>query len=243
MPPEKIKQSLLEAGWNEKDADEAVTILHPREEKQEEKVTKKASEKLSAVDTQEGTQEDIGESAPEDVPKEPPRSQIVAQRYVQSQPEASPERPDIVESTDPTKLASVEADNEAATRAAETIAQELADKDQVADTSERPHTDAPWLEHQVDIYDVTPEEREEMIRTVYRTNEKLSPQTIHALLGIDVDLTELEESYAKRHAASNRITVGQIITIMILSILLAGFGFVFGMYYFEVGPFHPSMNS
>ena len=215
VPPEKIKQSLLEAGWNEKDADEAVTILHPRDEKKQ-KQTQEASH-------------------PDDATDQSPSSQIVAQRYVQSETEVSPKQINTEQTTQP--------DDEAAVQAAETITQELASKTKATDTTERPHTDAPWLEHQVDIYDVTPEEREEMIRTVYRTNEKLSPQTIHALLGIDVDLTELEESFAKRHAASDRVTAGQITTIVILSLLLAGFGFVFGMYYFEVGPFHPSMNS
>lgn len=214
VPPEKIKQSLLEAGWNEKDADEAVIILHPRDEKKQKQIQEA--------------------SHPDDATDQSPSSQIVAERYVQSETEVSPKQVNTEQITQP--------DDEAAVQAAETITQELASKAQAADTTERPHTDAPWLEHQVDIYDVTPEEREEMIRTVYRTNEKLSPQTIHALLGIDVDLTELEESFAKRHAASGRITAGQIATIVILSILLAVFGFVFGMYYFEVGPFHPSMN-
>ena len=243
MPPEKIKQSLLEAGWNEKDADEAVTILHPHEEKQQEKVQEKVQDKVFeekfVEDTAEGTQEDTAEDTTGDVPEEAPRSQIVAQRYVQSQLETPPKR---VDSLDVTESPSVDTDDEAAVQVAETINQELADKAQATDISERPHTDAPWLEHQVDIYDVTPEERDEMIRTVYRTNEKLSPQTIHALLGIDVDLSEFEESYAKRHADANRITLGQIITITILSVLLALFGFIIGMYYFEVGPFHPSMN-
>ncbi len=105
----------------------------------------------------------------------------------------------------------------------------------------RPHSDAPWLENKIDIYDVSEKEREQMIRTVYRTNERLSPQTIHALLGIDVDLTEIEQRYQQK-VYKNELSLLQIILIIFLSILLSVVGFIYGMYYFEVGAFHPSVN-
>ena len=110
------------------------------------------------------------------------------------------------------------------------------------ETAERPHQDAPWLKESVDIYDVTPEEREEMIRTVYRTNERLSPQTIHALLGIDVDLSAYELSYAERRRKEEGIGGLQLFIILIASVAIAAIAVFFGMYYFEVGPFHPTVT-
>lgn len=104
----------------------------------------------------------------------------------------------------------------------------------------RPHTDAPWLKEQVDIYDVTEEEKQEMIRTVYRTNERLTPQTIHALLGIDVDLSEYEAVYQKRNR--NEISGIQIAVIFLSSLAIAAIALYLGLYYFEVGPFHPSIT-
>lgn len=221
---EEIKRSLLEAGWNEKDADEALTVLRPHQQDD------------TAV-AKEGSKEEQTEPAPN-------RSQIIAQKYVQHAPPPpipapTPEKtaftPRRVEST---------AEEQVVVDAAKTIAAERAARTQETeqDSTDRPHTDAPWLEHQVDIYDVTPEEREEMIRTVYRTNEKLSPQTIHALLGIDVDLSELEQNYRDQYHSTS-LTWTQIAIIIILSVALAVLGFVFGMYYFEVGPFHPSLNN
>lgn len=105
---------------------------------------------------------------------------------------------------------------------------------------ERPHTDAPWLKEQVDIYDVTEEEKQEMIRTVYRTNERLTPQTIHALLGIDVDLSEYEAAYQRRKR--NEVSGIQIAVILLSSLAIAAIALYLGLYYFEVGPFHPSIT-
>ena len=229
---DEIKQSLLDAGWNEADAEEAVTVLNPHSKQ--------------AV---------VSDGSQEDSPAVPstPQSQIVAQRYVQNKASAI-EKQSVVSSTQDSNLSEAgvstvpetmndtDQANDEALQIARAIEQERVSKEVVNVDVERPHVDAPWLEHQVDIYDVTPEEREEMIRTVYRTNEKLNPQTIHALFGIDVDLSDFEHDYRKRHASTD-ISWLQITIILALSLLLAGLGFFAGLYYFEVGPFHPSLNS
>lgn len=222
LTPEEIKKSLLEAGWNEQDAIEAVTVLHPQ------KVQKTSDESLADSSSSSRSTETLTA----------PQSQIVAQKYVQNQAATKPERVDAPRPIE----AQTQQEEAEAVRVAQTIEQERSKRLQDVDQQvERPHTDAPWLEHQVDIYDVTPEEREEMIRTVYRTNERLSPQTIHALLGIDVDLSEFEHDYRQRKQ-SDALSGSQILLILGLSLVLAGIGFFFGMYYFEVGPFHPSLS-
>lgn len=226
LTPEEIKKSLLEAGWNEQDAIEAVTVLHPQ------KVQQKPDGGVVETSVAPGRSKEASTA---------PQSQIVAQKYVQNQAATKPERVDAPPPT-PTAEAQTQQEEAEAVRVAQTIEQERSKRLQDVDQQvERPHTDAPWLEHQVDIYDVTPEEREEMIRTVYRTNERLSPQTIHALLGIDVDLSEFEHDYRQRKQ-SDTLSGSQILVIVGLSLVLAGIGFFFGMYYFEVGPFHPSLS-
>ncbi len=216
--PEEIKRSLLGAGWNEKDASEAVTVLYPH------------TEDAEPVE---------GEVRP---------SQIVAQKYVQPEDDAVSTivTKSSVESTVEQPLTESEPAEQSTempskiTSVLSAEAQALADG-VIEDDPGRPHTDAPWLKDQVDIYDVTPEEREEMIRTVYRTNERLSPQTIHALLGIDVDLSEFESAYQKR--INSGLSWIQIAIIFVLSVLIATVSLFYGMYYFEVGLFHPSITS
>lgn len=215
----EIKQSLLKAGWNEDDAEEAINVLNP-------KYSKLSSESLDN-DTNESKQ-----------------SQIVAQRYIREDNSTVPkttapsnEKDELSTSDNSRKLPEIEV-----VEIASRIKQEQLYKESDNNTVDRPHTDAPWLKHQVDIYDVTPEEREGMIRTVYKTSERLDPQTIHALFGIDVDLSEFEHRYHKQHL-SDGFSWLQIMIIIILSVILAVTGFFAGMYYFEVGLFHPSMRS
>ena len=277
LSPEQIKHSLLEAGWNEKDADEAISVLQPHGDSVQTHMSH--TDELSTED-QHGTVDtpvpqivaqkyapnrpvvappsrpveappskpiDDAGSMPEKSPEEQIQPQVIAQKYVQQQsPEATPSQTEPVVATSVPPAPHTEQlrqDEAEVARVAETITREQEAKSQTIDnTVDRPHEDAPWLEHQVDIYDVTPEEREEMIRTVYRTNEKLSPQTIHALLGIDVDLSEFEHDFSARRSAQS-FTWWQISIIIIMSLIIAAFGFVFGMYVFEVGPFHPTLNN
>lgn len=241
-PPADIKESLLASGWNEKDADEAIRVLYPNYTS--------------------GTA-----SASDPVTHEP---QLVAQRYVKPVPEpeapqasaeedtapvapepvpapvAETSAPDAVNddsaknTKEPFDFASVtKAHAEAAEQAAAVTGTPTPEEEAKAEQV-RPHTDAPWLENQVDIYDVTEEEKQEMIRTVYRTNERLTPQTIHALLGIDVDLSEYEAAYQRRKR--NEVSAVQVAVILLSSLAIAAIALYLGLYYFEVGPFHPSIT-
>ncbi len=251
--PDEIKDLLLEAGWNDKDAAEAVTVLYPHgKEEAEEKERSRASqivaqkyvqpeERLDEVVAPEPIAEAVSTDAPETIPEPPtiePAEETISSAVsaVTESVDTVPEEEMIEVQPEPTPTPSpvtVEPP-------AELISTIAAQQSRPMDEPGRPHTDAPWLRDQVDIYDVTPEEREEMIRTVYRTNERLSPQTIHALLGIDVDLSEFEARYHRQQTGINWV---QVIIIFVCSLLIAVAALFGGMYYFEVGPFHPSMDS
>ena len=228
-PPEEIKESLLASGWNEDDALEAISVLYPE--------YRRGDGEVEVKDT----------------------SQIVAQKYVKQAdiPERSfAPSADAIEHAAadtpkpaPAAIPAVEPDVEPAKEVAEEDTVPPADskvpipKDlDPAQERTRPHTDAPWLQHSVDIYDISEEEKEEMIRTVYRTNERLSPQTIHALLGIDVDLSEYEAAHKGRKEPEG-VGMFHILVILLASLVIAVSALFFGLYYFEVGPFHPTVTS
>lgn len=217
-PPDEIKESLLASGWNEEDAVEAIAVLYPEYSTD--------SKEVEVHDT----------------------SQIVAQKYVkQTEHTFTPSQSSIAaanqkteEVAAPPATETVESVQDAEVPLAEVKAPIPKDIDSDAERS-RPHTDAPWLERSVDIYDISEEEKEEMIRTVYRTNERLSPQTIHALLGIDVDLSEYEAAYTgKQEKEDNGLF--HILVILLASLAIAASALFFGLYHFEVGPFHPTVT-
>ncbi len=210
-PPEEIKESLLASGWNESDADEAISVLYPD------------------YATDGSAAEQSGDT-----------SQIVAQRYVK-QSSADETGEAAATTVSPAQAAApAAATPEDATPIPEKAP--IPDDLDTEDEKSRPHTDAPWLQQQADIYDVSEEEKQEMIRSVYRTNERLSPQTIHALLGIDVDLSEYEAAYEKRHRGKGGLLWSQILIIMLSSLAIGAIGLFLGLYYFEAGPFHPTIT-
>ena len=103
-----------------------------------------------------------------------------------------------------------------------------------------PHQDAPWLKDQTDIYDITEEEKELLIKTVLNSHDKLNPKTVHALLGIDVSLSEYESIYRRKRRRGLPEWL-QTTIIIIISIVMAAGLLYYGLRHFEVGPFHPSV--
>ncbi len=262
--PEEIKQSLLESGWNEKDADEAVAVLYPGYKEGDSTTAVKPKESSQIVAQKYVKPTTAAPSAQADAPsftphsvdshEAPPTPDTAPPSTPEPAPETAPPAPSTPPATEsiPPKppvepVAETAVPPEPAPApSTDTEAVDMPEKapiptdiDPEAEKS-RPHTDAPWLQQQVDIYDVTEEEKERMIRTVYRTNERLSPQTIHALLGIDVDLSEFEAAYeSRRDDGTNWIS---ILIIILSSLAIASVGLFFGLYYFEVGPFHPTVT-
>jgi hypothetical protein len=278
-PAEEIKQSLLNSGWNESDANEAVRVLYPsystsdegseNEEsvttapqivaqryvkpipKKEEVKSEEDASQLS-VESSSTSSDTVAPATSESTSVTTDESGVATPVPTSTEESAastppSPEHAATDNSTAETSTAEEFDFAKTAQAQAEAIAaqtdttQERAPEIDAEVEKERPHTDAPWLQDHVDIYDVTEEEKEEMIRTVYRTNERLTPQTIHALLGIDVDLSEYEEAYERQRR--NDITGVQVAVILLSSLAIAAVALYLGLYYFEVGPFHPSITS
>lgn len=75
------------------------------------------------------------------------------------------------------------------------------------------------------------------LRQLHRTDDRLRPETIKALLGIDVDITAREIVHAKRQAQGGW-TFGQVLSMFGASLLI-GFGLLFVfMWLNHSGPFH-----
>lgn len=86
----------------------------------------------------------------------------------------------------------------------------------------------------------THQNRVERLDNVFLTDKRLSPEAIHALLGIDVQVNE-NELETLRVKSRNMYWV-QISSIFVIAALIAA-GTLFGLMYAEgVGIFHPSYN-
>lgn len=81
--------------------------------------------------------------------------------------------------------------------------------------------------------------RVDKLHDVFFADRALSPEAIHSLLGIDVEVnsSELNNLRARR----KNIYQWQLISIFIFSVLIAFASITAMMYWQESGPFHPSL--
>ncbi len=81
--------------------------------------------------------------------------------------------------------------------------------------------------------------RVDKLHDVFFADKALSPEAIHALLGIDVQVnsSEMDSLRARRQSAYR----WQLISIFVFSILIAFVSITAMMYWQKAGPFHPSM--
>jgi hypothetical protein len=84
----------------------------------------------------------------------------------------------------------------------------------------------------------TKQVRVEGLHKVFRTDNALKPQEISDLLGIDVNL----EHYLPPIVQSRTFVTSTLISVWILSLLLAVVGVLLYMHFNNVGIFHPSMG-
>jgi len=84
----------------------------------------------------------------------------------------------------------------------------------------------------------TKQVRVEGLHKVFRTDNALKPQEISDLLGIDVNL----EHYLPPIVQSRTFVTPTLISVWILSLLLAVVGVLLYMHFNNVGIFHPSMG-
>lgn len=86
----------------------------------------------------------------------------------------------------------------------------------------------------------THKSRVDTLHDVFLTDKRLSPEAIHSLLGIDVQInaSELETLRASRR----NLYRWQIISIFILALLISAISILAMMYMNGFGFFHPSMS-
>lgn len=70
---------------------------------------------------------------------------------------------------------------------------------------------------------------------VFNTNNPISPDTLHSLLGIEINLSDISKEHEDSLA---RAYHGQIISIVIITILLAVIFLMGMMWFLKVGIFH-----
>lgn len=81
------------------------------------------------------------------------------------------------------------------------------------------------------------------LHKVFRSDERLRPETVGALLGIEMEVTP-EERPAKRAAYTGRaMSAGQMMTIAIVALILSLIFVFAAMYSLEMGFFHYSVRS
>ncbi len=82
-------------------------------------------------------------------------------------------------------------------------------------------------------------EHVETMHKVFRTDEKLKPETISALLGVDVAITSDELKMRRKHARGE-LTAGLVVHILLISLVLCTVFILGSMWLLQVGIFHQS---
>jgi hypothetical protein len=81
--------------------------------------------------------------------------------------------------------------------------------------------------------------RVDKLHDVFFADKALSPEAIHSLLGIDVEVnaSEMDNLRARRRSAYR----WQVVSIFVFSIIIAAAFLIGMMYWQQAGPFHPSL--
>lgn len=75
------------------------------------------------------------------------------------------------------------------------------------------------------------------LNTLYRTDQSLKPHEVSALLGIDIEVSEVRVEVHKKRTPS----LLQNILVIIFAILLGVGGLMYAMYDAQAGIFHPTV--
>ena len=79
------------------------------------------------------------------------------------------------------------------------------------------------------------------LHKVFRSDEHLRPETISALLGVEMTVRKDQISYSARRRRGGLAPI-QIVKVAIISITLAGFLLLASMWYMEAGWFHYTLR-
>lgn len=81
----------------------------------------------------------------------------------------------------------------------------------------------------------------ERLNKVFTSDEKLKPELISSLLGVDVDLSLLQHS-GINHKPTRSVSFGQALQIGLISAVLSVISIVVMMWYLDMGLFHFTMR-
>ena len=256
--PEEIELALKKAGWNSQDAREAVTVLDPEGGKKSKPVAKpkmvaqvtkpvgdavvKPATNSQSVPQDAGQyvgkgpvpQEDAQDVPPPATPPMPSRPPEMPKPPASPHENPTPQPPRV----EPAPRVSI-VEPSAETR---TIpAQDIAAPQQASPVSFTPNSvNDP---QPVTNVTVAPVNQQEMAQQLFRSdNARLNSETITSLLGIDVEVVP-DEFETLRSRRNPSLTFPQLLIIVVCSIALAFGALMYGMYLFQVGPFHPTVEA
>lgn len=75
---------------------------------------------------------------------------------------------------------------------------------------------------------------------IFRSDEKLAPETISALLGVDIDMS-VKDFELRRRSARGELTAGQVVNILLISLVISSAFIIGSMWVMKVGFFHQSV--
>jgi hypothetical protein len=86
----------------------------------------------------------------------------------------------------------------------------------------------------------TQQRRVDSLHRVFNTDDRLQPEMVSALLGIEMDVTS--EQVALRRSRRNGIPMAEILRLIFISLTLSIISVVVAMWYFEIGWFHQTLR-
>lgn len=78
-------------------------------------------------------------------------------------------------------------------------------------------------------------------QSIFRSDEKLAPDSVTALLGIDIDLS-VKDIELRRRSARGELTAGQVVNILLISLVISSAFIIGSMWVMKVGIFHQSIT-
>jgi len=87
---------------------------------------------------------------------------------------------------------------------------------------------------------VSHETHVDTLHKIFRSDERLKPETISSLLGIDMDISS-KDIELKRKLAKGRFTMGLVVQIFLVSLFFAVVIMLSSMWLLEFGIFHQTV--
>ncbi len=89
---------------------------------------------------------------------------------------------------------------------------------------------------------ITHQTHVDSMHKVFRSDERMRPETVSALLGIEMNVSSSELSSSARKAASRGVTPRQMMLVAFISLALSLIFVMAAMWHLEMGLFHQTMR-